>query len=465
MDSTFLKKNTITICSLAFGCMHLFAATKPNIVLVFADDLGIGDLGCYGQTMTQTPNIDRMAKEGIRFSNFYSGAPVSSPSRCNLLTGMHAGHAEIRHNANDPFHGQIPISENAFTMAEMLKTKGYATGCFGKWGLGAPGNSGDPLKQGFDEFFGYYCQCYAHNSFPDKLWHNYDTIFLKNEIVPVKVNFIDYPLSYSKKKIDFAPDIYFNEVLNFIDKNKKKPFFLYYATTLPHNNGEAPANEKHEVKDLGIYTNKDWTELEKGYAAMVTLLDTQMGQLFEKLKSEGLDKNTIVIFTSDNGASFNSPNMKNNGNYRGRKSTLYEGGIREPMIVHWPNVIKAGLTCNMPSATYDIMPTLADITGAKLPVKVDGRSLLKSLKGKKQKQADFLYWEYYSGDRSPVQAIRQGDWKLLVFNFLTPSKKEFELYNLKIDPNEKNNVAHKYPRLVKKLQMKSDTEHSTYKQN
>jgi len=249
---------------------------KPNIILVFSDDLGIGDLGCYGQTMTKTPNIDHMAKEGIRFTNFYSGAPVCSPSRCNLLTGMHAGHAEIRHNANDSFHGQIPISDNAFTLAEMLKTNGYATGCFGKWGLGAPGNSGDPLKQGFDEFFGYYCQCYAHNSFPDKLWNKYDTVFLRNKIVPVKVNFIDYPLSYSSVKNDFAPDIYFNQALDFIDKHQKKPFFLYFATTLPHNNGEAPKNEIHEVKDLGIYKDKDWTGLEKSYAARVTGPDTRM---------------------------------------------------------------------------------------------------------------------------------------------------------------------------------------------
>lgn len=458
-----LKK--AAIINLLLVNANIFAANKPNIILVFADDLGIGDLGCYGQTMTQTPNIDRMAKEGIRFTNFYSGAPVSSPSRCNLLTGMHAGHAEIRHNANDPIHGQIPITDEAFTMAEMLKTKGYTTGCFGKWGLGAPGNSGDPLKQGFDEFFGYFCQCYAHNSFPDKLWHNYDTIFLKNEIVPVKVNFIDYPLSYSKKKIDFAPDIYFSEALDFIDKHQKEPFFLYYATTLPHNNGEAPANEKHEVKDLGIYKNNDWTDLEKGYAAMVTLLDTQMGQLFDKLKKQGIDKNTIVIFTSDNGASFNSPNMKNNSDFRGRKSTLFEGGIREPLIVRWPGKIKASSKSEKPCTTYDIMPTFAEIIGTKIPVKIDGRSFLSTLKGKKQKLNNFLYWEYYSGDRSPMQAIRQGDWKLFRFNFLNPEKQEFELYNLKTDPLEKNNVALKYPHVVKELQMTLDKEHEPYKQN
>ncbi len=458
-----MKRTTLVLLFLVLIATTLFANKKPNIILVFADDLGIGDLSCYGQMMTQTPNLDKMAREGIRFTNFYTGTPVCSPSRCNLMTGMHAGHAEIRHNQNDSVHGQIPLSVNAFTMATMLKNEGYATGCFGKWALGVPGNSGDPMLHGFDNFYGYYCQCYAHNSFPPILWKNGDTIQLRNEIVPVKVNFCNYPLSYSSKKLDFAPELYFKEALNFIETNREKPFFLYFATTLPHNNGEAPESEKHEVPDLGIYKDKNWTVPEKSYAAMVTLLDTQMGILFEKLKKEGLDKNTIVIFTSDNGASFNSPNMKNNGTYRGRKSTLYEGGIREPMIVRWPERIKAGSTCEMPCATYDIMPTLAEITGAKIPVKVDGRSMLKSLKGKKQKQADFLYWEYYSGDRSPVQAIRQGDWKLLRFNFLQPEKQEIELYHLASDPEEKNNLVQNNSLLVSRLLSILDKEHSDYK--
>lgn len=435
---------------------------RPNIILIYADDLGYGDLGCYGQTLIQTPNLDRMAKEGIQLTRFYTASPVCAPSRCSLMTGKHGGHSYVRNNANVLPMGQIPIPEEEFTIAELLKTNGYNTGGFGKWSLGAPDNSGDPLRQGFDYFFGYYCQCYAHNYFPEILWRNKDTVRLKNETVPVKVNFIQYPLSYAIKKVEYSPNVIFDDAMKFIEQNRENPFFLYYATTLPHSNGEAPKEEQFEILDWGIYKDMPWTPQEKGYAAMISLLDKQVGDLIQKLKELGIAENTLIVFTSDNGPTNFAKVFISSADFKGRKTDLYEGGILEPFIAWWPDRIPPGQVSSMPAAMYDLMPTFAEVSGLPKPKTSDGRSILPTMMNKRQKPADYLYWDFYEGERNPKQAIRQGDWKLLRFNFTSKELHEIELYNLKKDPGELNNVAANNPKLVKKLVAIMDQQHTDY---
>jgi len=465
-----MNKNSLPVFSLTLSAIAGLSAScssdinqqPPNIVFVYADDLGTFDLGCYGQKLIETPNIDQMARDGIMFTQFYSASPVSSPSRCSFMTGRHAGHSYIRHNANQMPHGQLSIPADEFTIAEMLKAKGYTTGCFGKWALGAPENDGDPLKQGVDKFYGYYCQCLAHNSYPDMIWNNKDSVRLMNEIVPVTVNFIDYPLSYSSKKVDYAPGLIFDEALKFIDANKSKPFFLYYATTIPHDNGEAAFDEQYEVPDPGIYKDKPWTPVEKGYAALITLLDKQVGEIVGKLKELGLERNTILIFTSDNGARNAAKIFNSSEAFRGRKSTLYEGGIREPFVATWPGKIKPGTKSSMPCAMYDLMPTFAEIAGIEKPESTDGRSFLAALMNKDQTPAGFLYWEYFGSDKNPVQAVRQGNWKLIRYYFDKPDKQEIELYNLENDLKEENNIAAANPEKVEELLSVLESEHTPY---
>lgn len=435
---------------------------KPNIILVFVDDLGYGDLGCYGQELIQTPNIDRMAGEGNMFTDFYSASPVCAPSRSSLMTGKNAGSAFIRHNINKLPLGQLPIPDEEITIAELLKDAGYSTAAMGKWSLGSLYNSGDPLKQGFDHFFGYYCQCYAHNYYPEMLWRNKDTVHLRNETVPVEVNFIDYPLSYATKKVDYSGEIIFDEAMEFIENNKENPFFLYYASTLPHSNGEAPEDEKFEVPDWGIYADSSWLPYEKGYASMVSMLDRQMGQIIEKLKELKLEKNSLVIFTSDNGPTKFAKIFESAGELRGRKRDLYEGGIRVPFIAWWPGTIPAGKVTTLPTSTVDLMPTFSEMAGVKAPEVADGMSILPTLTGEKEQTADALYWEFYEGDRSPKQAVRKGDWKLIRFQFYTPENAEVELYNLENDIREQNNLATEYPEKVKELVKILDQEHQPY---
>ena len=436
---------------------------EPNIILIFADDLGINDLGCYGQKLIQTPFIDKMAKEGIKLTNFYTACPVSAPSRFSMLTGKHQGHSYIRSNTGILPFGQYPITDEEVTIAELLKKQGYATSAIGKWSLGSPYNSGDPLKQGFDHFFGYYCQNLAHNYFPDFLWRDGDTVKLRNEVIPVKVNFCDFPLSYATKKVDYSPNLMITEATNFIEKNRSNPFFLYYATTLPHSNGEAPHDEMFEIQDWGIYSDSAWAPVDKGYASMITLLDKQVGMIISKLKELGIEDNTIVIFTSDNGPTLFTPRFNSAGKFRGRKRDLYEAGIREPFIAWWPGKIKAGTIKSLPSATYDLLPTFTELAGLDKPANIDGQSILPTLLGEKEQTNDFLYWEIWEGDRMPKQAIRKGDWKLIRFIFDDPDKMESELYNLKDDPGENKNVADSYPDIVKQLSETIRMEHAEYK--
>jgi arylsulfatase A-like enzyme len=448
-------------CSSAFGASKPEqknpALQKPNIVFILADDLGYGDLSCYGQKRFKTPNLDRMAKEGMLFSQHYAGCTVCAPSRSSLMTGMTTGHTPIRGNKEWKPEGQWPLPAGAFTLAEMLKEVGYTSGCFGKWGLGYPGSEGDPNMQGFDEFFGFNCQRLAHNYYPYYLWDNQQKLILDG--------------NSGDRFTDYAPEFIHQRALKFIEKNKSNPFFLYYSTIIPHAELLLPP------KNLNVFKGKFLPEKvfngavpgtpgfrdgaygtqpdsHAAFAAMVTLLDQQVGELFAKLKVLGLDKNTLVLFSSDNGPHLEGgadPDyFDSNGPLRGYKRDLYEGGIREPMIARWPGKIKAGSSSDLISAFWDIMPTLAEISGSSLPANIDGISLLPTLLGQAgQKNHEFMYWEFH--EQGGRQAIRKGNWKLVRYQVFDPSKTTTELYDLSNDPGEKKNLALEHPELVTEL--------------
>lgn len=429
---------------------------RPNIIYILADDLGYGDLGCYGQKKFKTPNLDRMAREGMLFTQHYAGTSVSAPSRSSLMTGMTTGHTPIRGNKEWKPEGQWPLPGRMVTIPEMLKKQGYITGGFGKWGLGYPGSEGDANMQGFDEFYGYNCQRLAHNYYPAYLWDNQNKVILEGNA--------------GDKFGEYAPELIHQKALSFMEKNRNKPFFMFYPTTIPH--AELLLPEKHMNEFRGKYLPEKYykgvlpgepnfreggygrqAESHAAFAAMVTLLDKNIGEILAKLKELGLDNNTIVIFSSDNGphqeGGADPDYFDSNGPLKGYKRDLYEGGIREPMIAWWPGKIKAGTTSGHISAFWDVMPTLAEISGASVPQGIDGISFLPELLGRKgQKQHEYLYWEFHEmGGR---QAVRKGDWKLVRYN-VANSKITTELYNLKTDIGELKNIADQHPDVVKEL--------------
>ena len=430
---------------------------KPNIVYILADDLGYGDLSVYGQTHFQTPNIDKMASEGMLFTQHYAGTCVCAPSRCSLMSGMHTGHTVIRGNKGWEPEGQWPIPDSTFTIAEMLKNAGYTTGAFGKWGLGFIETEGDPNKQGIDEFYGFNCQSLAHNYFPGHLWDNHEKVILEGNT--------------GDKFEQYAPELIHKRALQFIEKNKDKPFFLYYPTTIPHAELLLPEKNLAEFRGKflpeNVYKGAEpgdpnfregpygtQPESHAAFAAMVTLLDKQVGEVLAKLKELGLEKNTIVMFTSDNGPHLEGgadPDyFDSNGKLRGYKRDLYEGGMREPMIAWWPGKIEAGSTNDHISAFWDIMPTLAELVGIEAPSNIDGISFLPSLLKKEgQKEHDYMYWEFH--EKGGRKALRKGDWKLVQYNVFDPEKTSTELYNLISDIGEENNVAAENPEIVKEL--------------
>jgi arylsulfatase A-like enzyme len=423
------------------GCAHQAMKTQtgrqPNIIFILADDLGYGDVGCYGQRMIQTPNIDRLAAQGVRFTQAYAGSTVCAPSRSCLMTGLHTGHTTVRGNSNVPLRPQDP------TVAELLKGAGYATALIGKWGLGEEGTTGVPNKKGFDYFYGYLNQTHAHNSYPSFLYRNEHRIKLQN-VVP---NEGKAGQGVASEKRQFVGDLYIEEMLKFLDQNKANPFFLYAAFTFPHANNEG---KTCEVPDLGIYKDKDWPEAQKKLAALITRLDTYVGQIMGKLKDLGIDDETIVFFTSDNGAhkeGGNDPEWSHSsGPLRGIKRDLYDGGIRVPMIVRWPGQIAPNTTSDQVWAFWDFLPTAAEIAGAKAPKDIDGISMLPAILGKPQKnQHEFLYWEFHEGGFK--QAVRYGDWKAV----RKGTKEPLELYDLKTDVAEARNVAKEHPEVVKKI--------------
>jgi len=432
-------------------------AQKPNIIYILADDLGYGDLGCYGQKRFQTPNLDRMAREGMLFTQHYAGCTVCAPSRCSLMTGLTTGHTAIRGNKGWKPEGEWPMPAASITVAEMLKSVGYATGCFGKWGLGFVGTEGDPNNQGFDQFYGFNSQSLAHNYFPGHLWENQSKIVLAG--------------NSGEKFEEYAPELIHNHALQFIENNKDHPFFLYYASTIPHAELMTPEKNLKEFRGKFLpeksYKGVDpgqkgfregpygsQPEVHAAFAAMVTLLDKQVGELLNKLKELGLDKNTIVIFSSDNGPHIEGgadpEYFDSNGPLRGYKRDLYEGGIREPMIVRWPGRIQSGSKSKHISAFWDVMPTFAALTGAKTPANIDGISFLPTLLAQKnQEQHEYMYWEFHElGGR---QAVRKGNWKLVRYQVIEAAKTTTELYDLSVDLSEKTNVAANHPEIVNEL--------------
>jgi arylsulfatase A-like enzyme len=416
---------------------------KPNIVFVLADDLGYGDLGCYGQKQIRTPNIDRMAAEGLRFTDHYAGSTVCAPSRCALMTGLHTGHTYVRGNREIKPMGQLPLPPETMTVPGMLKQAGYKTVLIGKWGLGGPGSTGTPNRQGFDYFFGYLCQRHAHNYYPEFLFRNNQRVPLDNEVGGDRAD----GAGVATEKVQYSHDLVAEEALRFVEENRDGPFFLYLAVTIPHANNEA-GKQGMEVPDYGTYADKDWPDAQKGHAAMITRLDRDMGRLMQKLDELAIDENTVVFFTSDNGphseGGANPDFFDSNGPLRGKKRDLYEGGIRVPLIARWPGHIAPGRTTDHISAFWDFMPTFAVLSGQEPPERTDGLCLAATLLGRteKQKKHEFLYWEFH--ERGSKQAVRVGRWKAVRFG----GSGQLELYDLETDLGETADVAEEHPEVV-----------------
>ena len=408
------------------------ADKKPNIVFILVDDAGIGDFSTYGCSYGATPNIDRLAAEGMKFTHAYSGSAVCAPSRCVLMTGQHTGH--VLRRANQSKDGLLSLPAGQATVARLLHDAGYATGGFGKWGLGNPNTTGVAEKQGFDVFFGYYDQKHAHDYYTDYLVRNSTNV--------------PYQQSGKHTWEDYSHTRIANETLKFIEENKDRPFFCYAAWTPPHDEWVIPDNAP--------FSEKPWPEEMRNYAAMVALVDKDVGRLMQKLKDLGIDDNTLVIFSSDNGANDECIEpLKSTGGLRGFKRMLYEGGIRAPFIARMPGKIAPGTTSDVLTTSVDFMPTAADLAGVPHPARLDGISILPTLLGQKQsKQHDSLYFEIY--EPYFQQSVRMGDWK----GYRLGTKAPLELYDLKADPAEKQDIAAAHPDIVKKIEAIMLAEHT-----
>ena len=407
---------------------------KPNIIFIMADDLGYAELGCYGQKKIKTPRLDELAAKGMRFTNHYAGTAVCAPTRCSLMTGLHTGHCYIRANSPGyPGPSQTPIPPGTKTLPGLLKQAGYSTACIGKWGLGNHTNSGDPAKQGFDHFFGYYDQRHAHDYYTDHLFRNGQRVALDGKT--------------------YSHDLLIDEALKFIDDNRDGPFFLYLPICIPHT--------KFQVPELGQYADKNWKPNHKTHAAMITRMDTGVGQIMDKIKQLQLGDNTLIMFTSDHGAHGQSGTAKffnSCGEFRGIKRSLYEGGLRVPLIATWAGKIKPGTTSDHISAFWDILPTCADLAGAAVDFEIDGISMAPLLTGNAsaQKQHEYLYWELFEG-RKHNRAIRMGKWKGVIPNMYNST--QLVLYDLEKDPAESNDLASEYPDVAKDLAEKIQQSH------
>ncbi len=428
--------------------------TRPNIIFIMADDLGWQELGCYGQKKIRTPNLDRMAAEGMRFTDYYSGSPVCAPSRCTLMTGMHGGHAFIRDNQEigtwESFQGQLPLPQGTETVATMLSRQGYATGAFGKWGLGGVNSTGDPLNLGFERFFGYNCQRHAHNLYPEYLIDNRDKRVLEDN-------------TGGPTGKHYAPQVYGEELFKFIRANKDRPFFAYWPTVIPHLALQAPQEDIDRYKGQWPETPYTGSSYQPHptpracYAAMISFMDRQVGELLKLLKELNLDENTIVFFTSDNGTTMLKEQVdyeffESVGPLRGLKGTAYEGGIRVPMIARWPGRIRPGTVTNLPSAHCDVMATLADLAGTKGPADTDGISILPTLLSKpaEQKRHDYLFWDFAGS--GGLLAVRMGKWKGVKQGLRKNPDAPLELYDLENDLGERNNVADQFPEVARAVE-------------
>ncbi|PXA03531.1 N-acetylgalactosamine-6-sulfatase [Coraliomargarita sinensis] len=431
------------------------ADRPPNLIWVMADDLGWGELGSYGQDVIMTPELDRMADEGLRFTQYYAGATVCAPSRSVLITGQHHGRTRVRGNAGRKQSLAIQaLQPGDPSVASVLKEAGYRTALVGKWGLGDVGEAemGLPSKHGFDEFFGYLNQRHAHNHFTDFLWRNDEKIQLPNTVVPVGG---DSGAGYSTDQVLFAGDLFANEALKFISKNQDHPFFLYWSMVIPHANNERTRElgDGANVPDYGPYETKDWPNPDKGQAAMITRMDSYVGRLMDHLKLLGIEDNTLVIFTSDNGphdeSNHNLDRFDPNGPYSGKKRDLTDGGIRVPFIAWWPGTVKPGVTDH---AGYfaDWLPTAADLAGVAVESETDGISIAPLLTGqpKKQKTHDFMYWEFPHWKGFRQAALYEGRWK---GHRRGGPDAPVKLYDVDNDPAEENEVSDKYPEIAEKI--------------
>jgi arylsulfatase A-like enzyme len=406
--------------------------TKPNIVFILADDLGYGDLGCYGQKLVATPNLDKLAADGVRFTQFYCGSTVCAPSRCALMTGMHMGHARIRGNA------RTDLLPEDVTVAEILKNAGYKTCLSGKWGLGTAGNSGIPNRQGFDEFYGFLDQKHAHTQYPTQLWQNEEEVFLDGNFGPVRK--------------DYAQELFTKRALDFLDRNKTGPFFLYLSYTTPHANNELTRQTGNGMELPGDhpYQDKPWAKPDRDFAGTVSRLDRDVGSILAKIKELGIDEDTIVMFASDNGPhreGGNNPELfDSNGPLRGIKRDLYDGGIRTPFLARWTGNVKPGQVNDSVCAFWDILPTFAELAGVKAPQGIDGISFVPALHGRAIPSRPYLYWEFHEGGFS--QAVRLGSWKgVRRKNRQAP----VELYDISVDTEETKDVAASHPEVVKRI--------------
>lgn len=420
--------------------VHRPAPRHPNIIFILADDLGYGDLGCYGQAKIQTPNLDKLAAAGMRFTDCYAGSTVCAPSRCALMTGLDTGHAWVRGNT------ELALRPQDVTIAELLKDAGYSTGLIGKWGLGDAHTAGVPQKHGFDEFVGYLNQTHAHDYYADHIWRYEPGQYDGEEFL--------YENAGAKKGL-YIPDLFTTAAVNFIginqptELNHHRPFFLYLAYTIPHANNEEGSRSGNgmQVPSDAPYASESWPQVEKNKAAMITRMDSDVGRLMDRLRKLKLEDNTVVFFTSDNGphheGGVDPEFFHSSGPLRGGKRDLYEGGIRVPMIVCWPGKIKPGQVSDLPWAFWDFLPTAAEIGGAKTPDNLNGISVLPTLLGQTQtNRHDFLYWEFH--ERGFQQAARMGPWKAVRPQANAP----LELYNLKDDLGETHNVAKNHPDVV-----------------
>ena len=457
-------------------------AIRPNIVFILADDLGFGELGCFGQTKIKTPNLDKLAAEGMRLTQHYSGNAVCAPSRCVLMTGKHPGHAFIRNNRSTPPEGQYPIPADTVTLPKLLGKQGYVCGGFGKWGLGGPGSAGEPLKQGMNRFFGFNCQGVAHNHYPTHLWDDDKQVSLNNPMFDAHQNKLaagagpNDPASYAGfVGKEFAQDVIMEQALRFVRDNKSRPFFLYVPSTIPHLAIQVPEDSLAEYSgkfdDPPYVGGKGYLphrQPRAAYAAMITRLDRDVGRIVALVRELGLEENTLFVFSSDNGPAYggiggtDADFFNSAGPLRGKKGSLYEGGFRVPTIARWKGKIPAGTPRDRVSGFEDWLPTLLDVAGAKdsTPKEIDGLSLLPTLRGESQSERPFLYREF--PDYSGQQSVRVGDWKAIRQNLKPKGKPpatdatkiivKTELYNLKDDLAESKDVAAEHPDVLAKLE-------------
>lgn len=438
------------------ACFLVLAASapgveKPNLIWIMADDLGYGELGCYGQKVIQTPHLDRMSAEGLRFTQFYAGATVCAPSRSVLMTGQHQGHTRVRGNAGRDNPAAQALQPGDITVASLLQKAGYRTALVGKWGLGdvGPADTGLPRKHGFHEFFGYLSQHHAHNHFPDYLWRNEDRVRLPNVVTRVGEDGGGYA---TEAKV-YADDLFADEVLAFVARNKGRPFFLYWSPVVPHANNERSRilGDGAEAPDYGPYATKDWPAQDKGQAAMITRLDGYVGRLLAALRQQGLAEKTLVIFTSDNGPHNESKHdlarFNPSGPLSGIKRSLTDGGIRVPLVAWWPGTVVPGGQSKHVGYFGDWMATAAELAGARAPEHIDSLSFAPALMGRPQKRHEFLYWEFHEGGFKQA-ALYQGCWKGIRSG---GPDKPVVLYDLEHDIAEKDDVAAQHPEIADRI--------------